>query len=187
MSTERLDQILTAAYDCFTRHGVRRTTMDDIAASAGMSRPAVYQYVRNKDDAYRRLAAALFDRAVATARQAATAERPLADRLHGALAAKLDLTLRLCQDSPHAAELLDASTRLTGDLVEACTAQMTDVVTDLLRGPAGGRARAVAEIAIAFTRGLEIDPTDPDETRQRLREGVDLLVAGLDNHPGETK
>ena len=28
---ERVGAILDAAYVCFTRHGVRRTTMDDIA------------------------------------------------------------------------------------------------------------------------------------------------------------
>ncbi|GAA2611555.1 TetR family transcriptional regulator [Actinomadura fulvescens] len=41
--------------------------MDDIAREAGISRSAVYQYVRTKDDAFRRLAERLhndaFDRA----------------------------------------------------------------------------------------------------------------------------
>jgi TetR/AcrR family transcriptional regulator len=51
-----VDQILDAAYECLNRHGVLKTTMDDIAKAAGMSRPAVYQYVRNKEDVFRRLA-----------------------------------------------------------------------------------------------------------------------------------
>ncbi|HEY0698453.1 MAG TPA: helix-turn-helix domain-containing protein [Micromonospora sp.] len=181
MSDERLARILTAAYQCFTRHGMRRTTMDDIAAAAGMSRPAVYQYVRNKDDAYRRLATGLFDQALADARSAAAGTGPPADRLHDVLATKLELTLRLWQDSPHAAELLDASTRLTGDLVEAYTAAMVDLVTEAARPEAGDRARTVAELLIALTRGLEADLTDPDLPRRRLREGVALIVAGL--HP----
>jgi TetR/AcrR family transcriptional regulator len=52
MSVDRMRAILDAAYRCFARHGARRTTMDDIAAEAGLSRPAVYQYVRNKDDVF---------------------------------------------------------------------------------------------------------------------------------------
>ncbi|MCM0679087.1 TetR/AcrR family transcriptional regulator [Micromonospora phytophila] len=186
MSNERLDVILAAAYECFTRHGVRRTTMDDIAAMAGMSRPAVYQYVRNKDDAYRRLAERLFAGTLAEAR--ASAADPTAStgqRLEAVLGAKLELTLQLHRDSRHAAELLDASTKLTGDLVEAYTREMTDVVAGVLADGAGPRARVVADVLVALTRGLEADLTDPDLPRQRLREGVALIVAGLAPHPGD--
>lgn len=184
MSNDRLDVILAAAYECFTRHGVRRTTMDDIAAAAGISRPAVYQYVRNKDDAYRRLAERLFAGSLADARQAAGAPgADLAQRLHDVLAAKLELTLRLHRESPHAAELLDTSTRLTGGLAEAYTRELTDVVAGALADAAGPRARAVADVLVALTRGLEADLTDPDLPRRRLRDGVALVVAGL-SHPG---
>ncbi|MEH0828117.1 MULTISPECIES: TetR/AcrR family transcriptional regulator [unclassified Micromonospora] len=184
MSTERLETILAAAYECFTRHGVRRTTMDDIATTAGMSRPAVYQYVRNKDDAYRRLAERLFADSLAQARSAATAPgADLEQRLHDVLAAKLDLTLKLHRESRHAAELLDTSTRLTGDLAEAYTGELTDVVAGALADAAGPRARAVADVLVALTRCLEADLTDPDRPRRRLRDGVALVVAGL-AHPG---
>ncbi|GAB3086790.1 TetR/AcrR family transcriptional regulator [Micromonospora schwarzwaldensis] len=179
MSNDRLETILTAAYACFTRHGMRRTTMDDIAAAAGMSRPAVYQYVRNKDDAYRRLAERLFADSLDRARRVAATPGALTDRLHDVLAAKLELTLTLHRDSPHATELLDASGKLTGDLVEAYTAELTDLVADTLADAAGPRARAVADVLVALTRGLEADLTDPDLPRQRLRDGVALLVAGL--------
>ncbi|MFB7992642.1 TetR/AcrR family transcriptional regulator [Streptomyces sp. NPDC056002] len=42
MSADRLDEVLGAAYDCLTRYGVRRTTMDDIASTMGVSRSAVH-------------------------------------------------------------------------------------------------------------------------------------------------
>jgi AcrR family transcriptional regulator len=32
LSSDRLSEALDGAYVCFTRHGFRRTTMDDIAA-----------------------------------------------------------------------------------------------------------------------------------------------------------
>ncbi|MEV0217028.1 TetR/AcrR family transcriptional regulator [Micromonospora sp. ALFpr18c] len=186
MSHDRLDLILAAAYECFTRHGVRRTTMDDIAATAGMSRPAVYQYVRNKDDAYRRLAERIFTSSIAEARTAATDPGASTEqRLHAVLDAKLELTLRLHRESRHAAELLDASTKLSGDLVEAYTRELTDLVTGALADAAGPRARVVAEVLVALTRGLEADLTDPDLPRQRLRDGVALIVAGLPIAPGD--
>ena len=69
MRADRRGEVLDATYECLTRYGVRRTTMEDIASVAGMSRAAVYQYVRNKDDAFRGLAeATLSDYLVRTER-----------------------------------------------------------------------------------------------------------------------
>lgn len=80
-SAPRLDHVLDATYACLTRHGVRRTTMDDIAREAGMSRSAVYQYVRNKDDAVRRLAARLHLQATERASAAAESDAPWQERV----------------------------------------------------------------------------------------------------------
>ncbi|WP_435865480.1 helix-turn-helix domain-containing protein [Streptomyces spectabilis] len=55
MAADRLPEVLDATYACLSRYGVRRTTMDDIAREMGVSRSAVYQYVRGKEDAVRRL------------------------------------------------------------------------------------------------------------------------------------
>lgn len=185
MSDSRVDRILDAAYACFVRHGVRRTTMDDIATAAGMSRAAIYQYVRNKDDAFRRLAQRLCDEALARAR--AVRSGPLPRRLTAILDTKLDLTLRLVSDSPHAAELLAGTTTISADVVEAYTAAVTAVAAAAIAEAARdgeivlGRTSAseVAHIAIAFVRGLEIDLSDPDLPRKRLRQGIALLVGGL--------
>ncbi|MGH3309145.1 MAG: helix-turn-helix domain-containing protein, partial [Streptomyces sp.] len=180
---ERAEAILDAAYVCFTRHGVRRTTMDDVAREAGMSRPAVYQYVRNKEDAFRRLARRLLDAALADARTALELPGDLADRLTAALAAKLGLALTLWRDSPaHAAELLGEDARLSAELIDDYNAAMRDLLADAA-GAALPAAEAAefAELLLAFTRGLEADLSDPDAPARRLRHGVALLVAGLEH------
>lgn len=41
-------RIFKAALGCFERYGLRRTTMDDVAAAAGVSRKTVYNYFSNK-------------------------------------------------------------------------------------------------------------------------------------------
>ena len=190
MPDDPIDRILAAAYACFTRHGVRRTTMDDIATAAGMSRPAVYQYVRNKDDAFRRLGTRLFDGAVTQAEAAAARDAPLAERVHDVLATKLELSLQLRHDSPHAAELLDESARMSGDLVEGFTAAIRHLLTTVITAAARGReidlrgagADEIADIALALNSGLEaeiIEPVDPERPRRRLRLATELLVGGL--------
>ena len=44
------ERILAAAERCIDRHGIRKTTMDDIAAEVGLSRPSVYRYFADRDD-----------------------------------------------------------------------------------------------------------------------------------------
>lgn len=187
MPDEPIDRILDAAYASFTRHGIRRTTMDDIAAAAGMSRPAVYQYVKNKDDVFLRLANRLFGAALAQATAAATSAGPLATRLQQVLGAKLELTLRLVSESPHAAELLDEGARLSGAAVEEFTGQIRELLADTITSAADrgeitlahAKPTEVAEIIMALTHGLELDLTDAAGMRRRLALGLDLLVAGL--------
>ncbi len=43
-----LDRILDATLRQLEHHGMRRTTMDDIAQEAGLSRPTLYEYFPNK-------------------------------------------------------------------------------------------------------------------------------------------
>ncbi|HSY54904.1 MAG TPA: helix-turn-helix domain-containing protein, partial [Bradyrhizobium sp.] len=43
-------RIINAAYESFWRSGFRRTSMDGIAARAGLTKRTVYSYFRSKDD-----------------------------------------------------------------------------------------------------------------------------------------
>jgi AcrR family transcriptional regulator len=44
------ERILAAGERCIDRHGIRKTTMDDVAAEARLSRPSVYRYFADRDD-----------------------------------------------------------------------------------------------------------------------------------------
>ncbi|MET7773205.1 TetR/AcrR family transcriptional regulator [Nocardia sp. NPDC005366] len=46
---EARGQILEAAQSTFLHFGVAKTTMDDIAKAAGVSRPTIYRYFRDRD------------------------------------------------------------------------------------------------------------------------------------------
>jgi AcrR family transcriptional regulator len=186
MGADRLAEVLDATYVCLARYGVRRTTMDDIAGQMGVSRSALYQYVRSKDDAFRRLAGRLHAQALERARRAATADAPWTQRVRGILEAKLDLVLELAGDSPHTAELLDAKGRLFGDICRAFTAELSRLLIEAFReadtpgGPAPGHPTALeparaADICLALAAGLETVPGG----RQLLGPATDALLAGL--------
>jgi len=46
----RREQILTAAWKCFSRNGFHSTSMADVISEAGLSAGAVYLYFRSKDE-----------------------------------------------------------------------------------------------------------------------------------------
>jgi AcrR family transcriptional regulator len=74
------ERILAAAERCIDRHGIRKTTMDDVACEVGLSRPSVYRYFADRDDLLIELitrhARALLDRArKSVARQSGLADQ----------------------------------------------------------------------------------------------------------------
>ncbi|OIK27268.1 TetR/AcrR family transcriptional regulator [Streptomyces malaysiense] len=173
---DRTDEVLDAAYACLTRYGVRRTTMDDIATEMGVSRSAVYQYVRNKDAAFRLLVERLHEQALDQARAVATCDAPAADRVRGVLQAKLDLVLRLRGDSPHTAELLDAKARLFGDICTTFTTELHALLTGLLRESGTANAEDAAQICISLVVGLE-NAADPERLFARAADALHIGLA----------
>lgn len=55
IQAEKSEQILEAALDVFSVHGFRGSTIDQIAEAAGMSKPNLLYYFRNKDQIYETL------------------------------------------------------------------------------------------------------------------------------------
>ncbi|MEM9343882.1 MAG: helix-turn-helix domain-containing protein [Pseudomonadota bacterium] len=71
--TNREENILEAALRAFTRFGVTRTSMADIAREAGISRQTLYKSFRSKDDVLR-THLRLYTEAVASRMEAALAD-----------------------------------------------------------------------------------------------------------------
>ena len=187
--SDRSADIVEAAYVCFTRHGARRTTMNDIAGQAGVSRPALYQYFRSKEDVFRGLVERLLADALAASEVAAAAGTAPEERLAGILLAKLELVMRIWRDSPaHAAELLGVETRLAPEALGRYDETMLALLTRTVRAAyPGADARDAAEMLLAFTRGLEAGVAAPAALPDRLRRGVAIFTAGFTTYPHEPK
>ena len=50
---KKRDAILNAAFNQFSHYSFRKTSMEDIAKAAGISRASIYSYFQNKDDIFR--------------------------------------------------------------------------------------------------------------------------------------
>src|ERR1700722_17260205 len=44
------ERILAAAERCIDRHGIRKTTMDDVASEVGLSQPSLYPCFADRED-----------------------------------------------------------------------------------------------------------------------------------------
>ena len=49
----RLEQVLSVALEVFGRYGFRKTSMDEVARSADISRPGLYLYFASKEELFR--------------------------------------------------------------------------------------------------------------------------------------
>jgi AcrR family transcriptional regulator len=155
----RQDAILEAAFAAFATYGFRRTTMDDIAQKAGMSRSALYLHYRNKEDIFRTMVAQFFQQTVADFAAALNHAGPPADVLAAAFVAKDGSMMEVVLGTPHGSELLDAGFSTSGDLVAKGEAAISALLTDWLAKrtlPAGlGTAGEVAQTMMAALKGLK--------------------------------
>ncbi|MFF2951828.1 TetR/AcrR family transcriptional regulator [Kitasatospora sp. NPDC057965] len=171
--------VLDAAYRCFCRNGYRRTTVSDIVEEAQLSRPTVYKYVGSKEEAIVKVVGSLLERAAAASDAAAGTAATPEEKVLAVLAVKLEVAIRLWQDSPaHAQELLSAATAQAPGLVTAYTDHLAGLLTSALAPAAADGARQAAAVLLTFTRGLEDDLRDTDAVRGELLAGVRMITRG---------
>jgi AcrR family transcriptional regulator len=133
VADERKGQIIDAALACFLRNGYQKTTMEEIARLARISRPALYQYFDDKAAIFRGVVGRLQDEAMEGARRSLAGSDSLAERLGGAFEAKYSSTVHLVGSSPHAAELFDSNDRIAGDLAAAAHTTLQRLLRSTLR------------------------------------------------------
>jgi AcrR family transcriptional regulator len=179
---EARERILAAAERCIERHGIRKTTMDDVASEVGLSRPSVYRYFADRDDLLIELitrhARALLERA----RKSISRQGSLADQIVEAILYTAEYSRR----DPLTRHILDPDgTNLGKRMVasgasERCRAEMWDPVLDAAVAnnelPAG-LARSdihlwLGDVTKLVMRGLEDGEGDVRRYRSILRRFV---------------
>ena len=101
----------------FAQYGYKRTTMNDIAQAADISRPALYLIFDNKENLFYELAANRLDISIERAISALSVEATLNTRFIDALLAFEKAFYEPVSSSPHGAELMDISQSLAADVL----------------------------------------------------------------------
>jgi AcrR family transcriptional regulator len=175
----RRELVLDAALDTFARYGYRKTSMEDVARAAAISRPGLYLLFGSKQELFTAAVTQALDRSLAAVSEVlADTTRPLRDRL------------------------LDAFDRWTGRYIGAMSREvnsMADEYADLL-GPAvteypsqfaallgaalaespdtagAARSAAVTQTLISASIGIKHQVTTREAFLERLATAIDLIA-----------
>lgn len=132
----RQKAILAAAFDAFRLYGFRKTSMQDIAERAGMSRAALYLHFDNKEAIFRALTAWYFDVAETGLRAALSAGLDPVAALTGAFDAQVRPEFDALLDSPHGGEFFDTKSAISSDIAQQGEARLTAMLADWLASEA---------------------------------------------------
>ncbi len=183
---ERQKLILNSAWAAFAAYGFRKTSMNDIARGAGISRPALYLHYRNKEDIFRSLAQFYYDEAAVNFEAALAVSGPVGDVLGGALLAKSGEIVETMLTSPHGHELLDTKSTNATDIAEAGEARLGGILAKWLdAGVQAGRvtlpapADEVARICLASVKNLMMTAGNHEDFERSVRTLGHLVGDGL--------
>lgn len=184
----RRTRILDGALKVFLAYGFSRTTMDDIARAADMSRPALYLLFKNKTDIFRAIAMMILSRSVEAAKVALAGDRAFAERMTQAIDEALISMMRTVIASPHGAELLDMKSSLA-DLVgcwrDGLGAHIATAIENEARrngtdlAAEGLSARLLADMLLDGLEGMKARISDPDEQRTAVAALVKVIDLAL--------
>ena len=182
----RQKAILDSAWRAFSTYGFRKTSMDDIARGAGMSRPAVYLHYKNKEAIFRSLVELFYQEKTAAVAECLSGAGSVSELLGRAMAAQSEGIAALLA-SPHGMELLDAGSSTAPDIVSAGEARLRDIYADWLTREAEkgrirlpGPAQGVAGVITSALKGIKTTAPDVATHSERVALFAALVGAGLE-------
>ncbi|PHS36817.1 MAG: hypothetical protein COA91_11810 [Robiginitomaculum sp.] len=188
-TTNKIDRILQAAFDCVKQYGFKRTSMADIALAAGMSRSALYILFKDKIDIFRSMAEKIHGQTLNDAKNQLAKDLPLQTRIANATTARMTPLYALVYDSAHGTEIFDISQSISADINAQADDRFLRMLTDALQsglksggisgGPDNLAARELAQLFIASARGLKYFAFSAKDYETLLTKSVATFFTGL--------
>lgn len=176
----KAERALDGATDVFTRYGYARATMADIAAKAGMSRPALYLLYPDKDAIFETVIRRMGERKLGDIAEALAPMDDLGDRLRTACLRWGLHGVELADAHPDASDLFD----LRFPAVRQVYANFEAVVVLLIANQVArsGINATPAELARALVyamRGLRSASSDAAEMKRLILVQVEMLLRAI--------
>lgn len=171
---ERREQILDAATAAFSRSGYAATSLDDVAASAGVSRAILYRHFDSKAELYQQVLDRVCDRLDAETGRGSYDEAAI-EGLVRAAAADPDGFRLLFDHAMRESEFAERMLAFRRTMTETAHRYLADVIAD----PAWAQwaAQMTSSTAIgAVMAWLDAGQPDPDLVADRIRTTVEGIV-----------
>jgi len=180
------NMIHAAAISEFTKHGLAGTSMASIAAAAGMSRPALYQYFRDKSHIFASAFVAVFEERVEGALAALTTPGSTLEQLDNFLQRYEGDLWEALAASPHAEELLSAKSAELSAAIAEVVVQLPQGLARYLDERVPGSVTASErqgwiEILRLAPQGLKSDQPSVEAFRRRLHTLACGVASDIDN------
>lgn len=129
---ERDIAIAEAAIEVFSRYGVQRTTMNDIAKAAGISRQTLYNAFANKDDILRATINLFADITIEAIRAGLETCSTLPEQLNLLFEHMVLKPYRLIHESPHAEDVIKGMNETSFAEIAACQERFRQEIEQVL-------------------------------------------------------
>lgn len=175
----RLSAVLDAAVGVFARYGYRKTSMDDVARAAGVSRQGLYLSFANKEELFRRaLDHSLSDQLACAITALSRAQDSLESRI---IAACKEWSGRFVGSlGADAADLMCASTSLAGATLAEYEWQFEEALANAINGTALADRCAAAGLNIAdFARALHATARGLKQSCKTQEDFVKTMTAAV--------
>ncbi|MET9532568.1 TetR/AcrR family transcriptional regulator [Streptomyces sp. NPDC006649] len=176
VDTSRRATVLDAALTTFARFGYRKTSMEEVAQAAHISRPGLYFLFSSKEVLFRAAVTQVLEHDIATVEHVlADTGRPLPERLVEAFdqwAGRYTGPL-----TRNVTEVIEANPGLLGEIVETAPRRFEELITDAIAVESGREAAlAVARTMISASIGLKHQAPSREFFLERLKVAIDLLA-----------
>ena len=126
------DQTLEAVKELLTRHGIRRTSMNDIAEAAGVSRQTLYSRFESKEGILRAVIFYSTDQTIGSVKDEWRSCESVADKLDVFFRHAIIATYELMETMPDAADLFAAKHPMVSEAIQDCEKKYTQLVRSML-------------------------------------------------------
>ncbi len=185
-SDPKLKTILESAWMAFSTYGYRKTSMDDIARGAAMSRPALYLHFKNKESIFRALVESYYSGTVDAIARVLRETTDVSDALSKAFSVQGGEAAEAMMTSAHGMELLDAGASVAADIVATGEGRFCEVyaswLTELQKSGQIEIVETPQEVAKAFCsvlKGVKMTAPDYATYASTIQLMARLFSAGL--------
>ena len=179
-------KIIEASLEAFSRYGLRRVSMSDVAEAAGISRQTLYTHFKNKDDLFLATMNAAYEQSLSDLQTAWTKAETLADIIDAYYEIAVYKPFEIMLEHPDLRDILAGATNETAHMAKKVEAEKAALVGEQITPYAtqlatiGSSPLAIGEYLVRTSSQLKYSTNDMDELKRflvTLKSAV-LMMAG---------